>query len=154
MRAALAPALAALALAAGPAAQSVAQSAAQTTGPTPSSPEWITFQSPSGNIRCVMTDIGGTPSAACRLDELTRTFDTPPDDCDGDWGAGFAVEADGPGRLSCYTDLPPEEDARVLPYGVAVQLAGITCASERTGVTCTNEGGGGFSVRRAEQSLF
>ncbi|MES2916214.1 MAG: DUF6636 domain-containing protein [Pseudomonadota bacterium] len=42
----------------------------------------------------------------------------------------------------------------VLPYGEAVSLGGISCVSARTGMTCTNRDGHGFSVAKAIQKLF
>ena len=41
-----------------------------------------------------------------------------------------------------------------LGYGQEVSLGGITCTSAKTGMTCKNEGGHGFSVARARQKLF
>ena len=121
---------------------------------TPARAERTDFRSPSGNIRCVVTDEGDRPFAECSLDALDRSFTDAPEGCDGAWGDRFRVYATGPGRVECHDGGAGETEARVLPYGVAVRLAGITCASDRTGVTCTNADGGGFSVRRAEQSIF
>jgi hypothetical protein len=42
----------------------------------------------------------------------------------------------------------------VLEYGSYISLGGITCVSERTGMTCTNLDGHGFTLSRARQSLF
>ena len=40
------------------------------------------------------------------------------------------------------------------PYGEAVSLGGISCVSAKTGMTCTNAEGHGFSVAKAKQKLF
>ena len=42
----------------------------------------------------------------------------------------------------------------VLDYGQAVSLGGISCVSAKTGMTCTNAAGHGFSVAKARQKLF
>jgi hypothetical protein len=42
----------------------------------------------------------------------------------------------------------------VLPYGASLTLGGITCTSERTGMTCVNRDGRGFAVARAAQRVF
>jgi hypothetical protein len=42
----------------------------------------------------------------------------------------------------------------VLRYGEAVTLGGISCVSAKTGMTCTNAEGHGFSVAKAKQRLF
>ena len=112
------------------------------------------FQSPSGNIQCV---IGGGDSVVVRcdlgVDQLT--YDQKPATCDGDWGQSFGVMESGVGFINCVTDaIGAPKEVAVLPYGVDLVLDGVTCRSETTGMTCTNTDGGGFSVRRAEQRIF
>ena len=41
-----------------------------------------------------------------------------------------------------------------LGYGEAVTLGAFTCRSEKTGMTCTNGLGHGFSIAKAQQRLF
>ncbi len=61
----------------------------------------------------------------------------------------------GTGLLNfALEEIVPPETPVVLPYGVTLELEGITCLSETTGMTCTNADGGGFAVRRAEQRIF
>ena len=112
------------------------------------------FQSPSGNIRCVM---GGDEGrfARCDLGVDVKTYDAAPASCDGDWGTSFGVTVAGTGFVNCVTDaIGGPADPVVLPYGTEARVPGITCRSETTGMTCTNSEGGGFSVRRAEQRIF
>jgi hypothetical protein len=114
----------------------------------------ISFQSPSGNIRCDMSR--DAPLAVrCDLGVDRQTYTDRPASCDGDWGTSFGVGQTGPGFLICVSDVGLVSDGRtVLPYGRRAILDGITCRSELTGVTCTNIEGGGFEVRRAEQRVF
>ena len=112
------------------------------------------FQSPSGNIQCVIPTEAGN-SVRCDLEDLQRSFTRRPASCSGSWGRSFIVTDTGPGILNCAIDrIDPPEDPIVLPYGASLALEAITCDSEPTGITCTNVEGGGFSVRRAEQRIF
>ena len=114
----------------------------------------ISFQSPSGNIRCEMTR--GAPLAVrCDLGVDQQTYTDRPASCDGDWGTTFGLDQAGPGRLVCVTEADPAPGVLdVLPYGRRAILDGIMCRSELSGMTCTNIEGGGFAVRRAEQRVF
>ena len=112
------------------------------------------FQSPSGNIRCVVSD-DGLFAVRCDLDVDRQSYTDRPETCEGDWGTSFVVLRAGTGLLNCALDeIVPPETPVVLPYGVTLELDGITCLSETTGMTYTNEDGGGFAVRRAEQRIF
>lgn len=114
----------------------------------------ISFQSPSGNIRCEMTR-GALLAVRCDLSVDRQTYTNRPASCDGDWGTAFGLGQTGRGRLVCVTEPDPAPDVpNVLAYGRRAILDGIICRSERTGVTCTNLDGGGFEVRRAEQRVF
>lgn len=46
------------------------------------------------------------------------------------------------------------QNPKVLAYGRSVSFAGVTCKSEKSGVTCINARGHGFQVARAAQSVF
>ena len=41
-----------------------------------------------------------------------------------------------------------------LGYGLRATLGEITCTSEKTGMTCRNATGHGFSIAKAAQHLF
>jgi hypothetical protein len=114
----------------------------------------ISFTSPSGNIRCQIQDTG-VASARCDLDVTRQSFTERPAGCEGVWGTSFAVLPQGPGIVNCATrTIERDGVATVLPYGASIGFAGIVCQSEETGMTCTNEDGGGFSIRRAEQRVY
>ncbi|MEO1638410.1 MAG: DUF6636 domain-containing protein [Pseudomonadota bacterium] len=120
----------------------------------PATAEVQHFQSPSGNIRCMVSDqIGDVVRCDLGVDE--QSYTDRPATCDGDWGTSFGVLAQGPGFLNCVTNrLAGGEEHPVLPYGGTLEVSGITCRSEPTGMTCTNAEGGGFFVRRSEQRVF
>lgn len=111
--------------------------------------EGLLFKSPSGNIECGMHEYG----ADCSIRDFTQTYTTKPEDCDFDWGNHFVVEPKGKGILGCFSDYRGEPTF-TMPYGSSLSYNGVTCNSEPTGMTCVNRDGGGFSIRRAKQSLF
>ncbi len=116
--------------------------------------DYISFQSPTGNIHCGLYSGDRGASVRCDLLEFTPSYTRPPADCDFDWGASFGVNDHGKGYLACVSDAVFDPRNGVLPYGEAVSLGGISCVSAKTGMTCTNGEGHGFSVARAKQKLF
>jgi len=115
--------------------------------------EFLAFKSPSGNIACMIFAGGGYSAARCDIAQATPSFRRPAD-CDLDWGHAFEVGASGSGYPVCAGDTVFEPGAPVLGYGRYVTLGGFTCTSERTGMTCVNAMGHGFSVARAAQRVF
>lgn len=116
--------------------------------------EYFGFQSPTGNIHCAIYSFNGRTEARCDLWDYTPSFTRPPAGCDLDWGMAFAVGASGKGVLACVGDTVRDPGNPVLPYGEAVSLGGISCVSAKTGMTCTNAEGHGFSVARAKQRVY
>jgi hypothetical protein len=122
-------------------------------GPAVADDEFLFFQSPTGNIGCMLMT-GSWDGARCDIFELTMSFPTPPADCDLDWGHAFEVAAHGGAGPVCAGDTVFDPGGFVLGYGKSVTLGGVTCTSEKTGMTCTNARGHGFSVARARQKVF
>ena len=118
------------------------------------SDDYVTFQSPTGNIHCALFRGDNLASARCDLRELTPSYTRAPADCEFDWGSSFAVDDRGKGYLACVSDTVADPGNPVLPYGEALSLGGISCVSAKTGMTCTNAEGHGFSVAKAKQNLF
>lgn len=116
--------------------------------------DFVTFQSPTGNIHCLMDAEGAFAYVRCDLRELTPSYTSAPAGCDLDWGAAFAVEDRGKGYLVCAGDTVQNPGSAVLPYGEAISWGGISCVLAQTGVTCTNAEGHGFLVSRRRQELF
>ena len=112
------------------------------------------FQSPSGNIGCMVLT-GDTAELRCDLHDLSPSFSHRPADCDLDWGDSFAIGADDrKGSPVCHGDTVFDPDAAVLDYGLTASFGPFTCTSAKTGMTCTNAAGHGFSISRARQSVF
>lgn len=116
--------------------------------------DYVAFRSPTGNIHCALYTWNSGAEARCDLRELTPSYTKRPAGCDLDWGQSFAVGAGGKGFLACVGDTVMSPSNPVLSYGEAVSLGGISCVSAKTGVTCTNADGHGFSVAKARQELF
>jgi hypothetical protein len=112
------------------------------------------FQTPSRNIGCMIwTGVDG--AVRCDMKELKQSQSKRPADCDLDWGSAFQVNVGGlKGEVICHGDTVLTPDARVLDYGQSVDLSGFTCTSEKTGMTCVNESGHGFTLSKARQKLF
>lgn len=112
------------------------------------------FRSPSGNIHCLIAT-GDFAQARCDMIELTPSFTTPPPDCDLDWGRAFSVgPSDRTGQLACVGDTVIDPTAIKLGYGETLSLGSLSCTSKKTGMTCTNPAGHGFTISKAKQTLF
>jgi hypothetical protein len=112
------------------------------------------FRSPSGNIHCLIAT-GDYAEARCDMRSLTPSFTTQPPDCDLDWGSSFAVGLSSrKGVLACVGDTVADPSAVELGYGQTLSLGGFDCTSERSGMTCTNPAGHGFTISKARQTLF
>ena len=116
--------------------------------------DYVSFQSPTGNIHCAIFTWEDGTDARCDLIELTPSYTKAPPGCDLDWGFAFIVGKTGKGVLGCVGDTTIGQGNPVLPYGEAVSLGGVSCVSAKTGMTCTNAEGHGFSVSKATQKLY
>lgn len=122
------------------------------------------FSSPSGNITCLFdppldADARRTPEDSeyyvrCDMAEGISPWSAPPAGCDLDWGKSLGLMATGAGIRNCHGDTVLNPRAPVLDYGQTISVPGITCRSERAGVTCTNRQGGGFFLSRLRQRVF
>ena len=113
------------------------------------------FQSPSGNIACVMAALSGTtPEVACEIVERTWNPPAKPATCDGDWGDRITLQQGATPALTCHTDTTRGLGLPALAYGTAHTLAGLTCASDEAGITCTDSTTGHyFSLSRDAYEL-
>jgi hypothetical protein len=99
------------------------------------------FRSPSGNIGCLYyRDKDTAPSVRC--------------DVTGAGDYAWRVRATGKGRKIRVTDTVMVPDAPVLAYGKSRDFGRITCISRPSGMTCRNDGGGGFTVSRERKRVF
>lgn len=115
--------------------------------------DFVFFKAPSGNISCALMS-GDWTGARCDIFSMMPSFARPPADCDLDWGHAFEVSVAGAGYPVCAGDTVAAPEAFVLDYGKSISLGGVTCLSQKTGMTCRNGEGHGFSLARAAQKVF
>lgn len=113
----------------------------------------VAFRTPSGNIGC----LGETARAnnTVRCDIRTRDWSPPPRpaSCRLDWAQGLTLDRTGRARFVCAGDTALNT-GRVLAYGATRRIGGILCMSRRSGLTCTNPAGHGFTVSRERARRF
>jgi hypothetical protein len=139
-----ATALAAVVLAAGAGTASASE-------PAGSQDSFRTFQSPSGNIGCVIGRQGGV-----RCDIRNRDWRPPPKpaSCMLDWGFGLTVGRRGRARFVCAGDTVLGQGRR-LAYGDAIRRGRFRCVSRRSGMRCVNRRNGhGFNLSRQRARRF
>ncbi|MGH8639587.1 MAG: DUF6636 domain-containing protein [Burkholderiales bacterium] len=114
------------------------------------------FRSPTGNIHCQFFAEGdGGATMRCDVRQISNRPPPRPRQCDLEWGQAFEISARATrGTRLCYGDTVQDKRLPVLGYGRNWQRGGLTCQSERTGVTCRNTRGHGFTVARAAQRVF
>jgi hypothetical protein len=113
------------------------------------------FKTPSNNIYCMYFDDGETAELRCDISEYKPSNTQPPDGCDLDWGGAFVIDAKANrGTMLCHGDTVISGEAKTLRYGTSWQGGGITCTSEKAGLTCENSKGHGFFLSRAKQKVF
>jgi hypothetical protein len=114
----------------------------------------ITFQSPSGNIRCDMFASTNTqpPVALCQIWDHTYAAspgsarDGGPCPSDTDVGSDVRLDQGKPAYFTCtYSALNSGVGPwPTLDYRQTRSLGTITCDSETSGITCTDTGSGHF----------
>jgi hypothetical protein len=103
------------------------------------------FQTPSGNIMCWIAD----DTAACRIVDYTYSAQQRPSDCSAaEWPSTFWLSKGKPASLDCSVDPPGTYQGlrahMTLDYGQTKSVGVMTCASEPSGVTCTDTSTGHF----------
>jgi len=114
------------------------------------------FRTPSDNIHCLVISEDGATSIECEVRERSNgdPIRPMPADCELDWGNRFAIGDKGEALLLCHGDTLVSPDAAILAYGETLERGGMSCHSEKTGLTCRNGEGRGFRLSRAVQELF
>jgi hypothetical protein len=121
--------------------------------PTPPTVHLTEFQSPSGNIGCIVV------SGIARCDIKQRNWSPPPRpaSCPNvvDFGQGLQVFRHGAGRVVCAGDTALNPTAKKLAYGTDSVAGPFRCASATAGITCTNTATGhGFFISIQSYRLF
>jgi hypothetical protein len=118
------------------------------------------FKTPSGFSHCVLIDLAqeNEPSnieLRCDVAIVGTHLPAKPKDCDLEWGNAFIVKPQSAiGELACHGDTARNDELPILPYGTVWNQGGLTCKSERSGLTCLNAAHHGFRLSRRRQELF
>jgi Family of unknown function (DUF6636) len=108
------------------------------------------FESPSGNIGCIMTKQG----ARCDIIHHSWPLPKKPKSCEFDYGGSLFIGVKGRGSNGCVSDSAFGA-GQVLPYGESIRKARFRCTSEEIGVRCRNlRNGHGFLLSRQRYRLF
>jgi hypothetical protein len=113
-----------------------------------------TFQSPSGNIGCVILRSHDGNEARCDVAHHSWKAPPKPASCELDWGSGLVVGDHGKAQFVCAGDTTLHQGPK-LAYGDSIKLGKFKCASKRSGMLCRNRANGhGFKVSRTIARRF
>jgi hypothetical protein len=112
------------------------------------------FRTPSGNIGCLYSTGGGSPTMLrCDLLQVDH-LPARPAKCKLDYGHAFGLLRSGKARRLCVGDTAVDPKAKTLGYGTTRHFGIFTCTSRTSGLRCTARSGHGFALSRATQRLF
>lgn len=109
------------------------------------------FQSPSGNIACML----GADGVACDISDYTYQ-PPPPPACAQHiaWGNRFVLEPGKPAAIHCHGDTLRLPGEPTLDYGQTASAGTLSCVSEASGMRCADSGSGHyFRVSRDSYDL-
>ena len=132
------------------ATQATSTAATSTTAPTeeetqPEEPaaSFDAFVTPSQNIACAYSE----DEAVLRCDILSGLSPPPEGACELDW-TGVVIGQAGPADPQCAGDTVYSNELPVLGYGEEWARSGIRCASDETGLECSNQEGHSLFLSR------
>ncbi|OBH84027.1 hypothetical protein A5681_20275 [Mycobacterium scrofulaceum] len=103
------------------------------------------FQSPSGDVTCVMAAFqGDAPRASCGVAYPTYVMPLRPQSCMGAFGDQVDIVQGSSPAMVCHTDTTRGTGLPTLQAGDTRSVAALTCKSEAAAVTCTDTGTGHF----------
>lgn len=113
------------------------------------------FQSPSGNIFCGVGVLdNGKAFAECEVIDRAWSPPPPPRVCEGEWGDRIGLDQGRPAAFECHGDTLFGAELPTWGYGQTWSAGPITCLSQPSGMTCTdNSTGHFFAVSRESYDL-
>ncbi|OBH11968.1 hypothetical protein A9X03_26210, partial [Mycobacterium sp. E1715] len=116
--------------------------AATAVGPAHADPLYH-FQSPSGDVTCVMAAFGGdAPRASCGVIDPTYVMPPRPQSCMGAFGDQVDIVQGSSPAMACHTDTTRGAGLPTLQAGDTRSVASLTCKGEPAAVTCDSEPSG------------
>ncbi|GAB3020299.1 hypothetical protein [Mycobacterium bourgelatii] len=91
--------------------------AASSATPTADADDLEFFQTPSGNIGCVIGPTGGSAYAECDVGERTYSVPPRPTSCMGAWGSRISMQQGAAPELACHSDTLLGPGSPVVQYG-------------------------------------
>jgi hypothetical protein len=117
------------------------------SSPTAHADDAGAFQSPSGNIGCLIGTFDGTADdnfVYCEIRGRPLWVEPPrPPDCPLAWGSRFVLKRGTAADFACYHQQLPDPE-QVLGYGQRRAVGAVVCDSEPSGMTCTDTSTGNF----------
>ncbi len=99
------------------------------------------FQSPSGNIACMI----GDGAAVCDISDYTYQPPPPPACAQHiKWGNRFVLETGKAAEIHCHGDTVRVPGEPTLDYGQTKSAGTLSCNSEFEGMKCTDSSTGHF----------
>jgi hypothetical protein len=99
------------------------------------------FQSPSGNISCLI----GSNDVACDVSDYTYQLPpAPPCHQHLPWGSRFRLQVGEAPGMPCHGDTLRVPGAQALNYGQTISAGTITCESQPSGMKCTDSSTGHY----------
>ncbi|WP_073878276.1 hypothetical protein [Mycobacterium paraffinicum] len=103
------------------------------------------FQSPSGDVTCVMAQFEGiAPRASCGVTDPAYVMPPRPQSCMGAFGDQVDIVQGSWPAMVCHTDTTRDTGLPTLQVGDTRSVASLTCKSEPAAVTCTDSSTGHF----------
>lgn len=118
--------------------------AATAVGPAHADP-FYQFQSPSGDVTCVMAAFqGDSPRASCGVTDPTYVMPLRPQSCMGAFGDQVDIVQGSSPAMVCHTDTTRGTGLPTLQAGDTRSVASLTCKGEPAAVTCTDSSTGHY----------
>ena len=112
------------------------------------------FQTPSGNIGCAVGPMDSSAFAGCEIREHSYAVPPRPSQCMGSWGSRISMRQGVAPEMTCHSDTILGTGYPALNYGQSRSFTSITCESEESGITCTdNRSGHYFRLARDNYEL-
>jgi len=105
---------------------------------------YYAFQSPSGNIDCGIGFLNNNGFAMCEIGSHIWVTPPRPPACEGGWGDRIGMDQGSAPALSCHTDTLRGGTQPTLAYGNSRTAGEMSCASDVSGITCTDASTGHF----------